>query len=127
MENSARLCRTITDRYDLGTLYQECLALEIEPGHEDDAELADFKAAMQTAAEIMEAPGNYMAYQFKEAIENLSAAYQTAKDYATGIKEIKNEDLRSFDSTIFNLAGQKCTGGNLPKGIYIINGKKIVK
>lgn len=127
MENSARLCRAITDRYDLGTLYQECLALEIEPGHEDDAELADFKAAMQTAAEIMEAPGNYMAYQFKEAIENLSAAYQTAKDYTTGIKEIKNEDLRSFDSTIFNLAGQKCTGSNLPKGIYIIGGKKILR
>ena len=128
MENSARLCRVITDRYTLGTLYQQCLDLNIEPGHEQDEELASFNAAMQTAAEILENPGNYMTYQFKQAIENLEAAYQTAQDYTTDIKTIPNSQFTiQNDNAVYNLAGQKCTDGNLPKGIYIINGRKVLR
>ena len=128
MENSARLCRVITDRYTLGTLYQQCLDLNIEPGHEQDEELASFNAAMQTAAEILENPGNYMTYQFKQAIENLEAAYQTAQDYTTDIKTIPNSQFKiQNDNAVYNLAGQKCTDGNLPKGIYIINGRKVLR
>ena len=36
-----------------------------------------------------------------------------------------NEDIRTT-SGVYNLAGQKITGKRLPKGIYIINGKKIL-
>lgn len=51
-------------------------------------------------------------------------------DDATGINEelrIKNEEFSTYKqgSTIVNLAGQK-VNGKLPKGIYIVNGKKMV-
>ena len=52
-------------------------------------------------------------------------------DVATGINEIKNEELRikNGGDAIYNLAGQMVNGkrvnGKLPKGINIVNGKKI--
>ena len=129
MENSARLCRAITDRYDLGALYTECSKLVIEPGHEQDAELSAFNTAMATAAEILAAPGNYQAYQFKQAIENLEAAYPAAQDYATGFASIQNSKfkIQNEDTAIYDLSGRKVNKGNLPHGIYIQGGRKVMK
>ena len=132
MENSARLCRAITDRYVLGTLYTQCSSLIIESGHEQDAELADFNTAMAKAEEILANPSNYTTYQFQDAIEKLQTAYQTAQDYATGIEE--NEELRMKNeesaTAIYDLSGRHIMNRNtsnhiLQKGIYIINGRKV--
>ena len=51
------------------------------------------------------------------------------EDEETGIKDLKDfKDFRdSKDSkVIYNLAGQM-VNGKLPKGIYIVNGKKVLK
>ncbi|MBP5219690.1 MAG: hypothetical protein J6034_03175, partial [Bacteroidaceae bacterium] len=57
------------------------------------------------------------------------------EDDATGINEelrMKNEESSIYKqgSTIVNLAGQMVNGksvnGKLPKGIYIVNGKKVM-
>ena len=54
-------------------------------------------------------------------------------DSTTGIEGVgegqwttDNRQRTTDDSPIYNLAGQKVSG-NLPKGIYIVNGKKILK
>ena len=124
MENSARLCRAITDRYDLGTLYTQCSKLSIEPGHEDDEELSAFNTAMANAKEILDNPGNYTTAQFKKAITALEDAYPHAVEYATAIETIHNSQVTIHNDT-YNLSGQK-VNGKLPKGIYIINGRKIL-
>ena len=134
MENSARMCRAITDRYDLGALYQQCSSLSIEPGHSEDEELKDFNDAMAKAAEILANPNGYSTAQFRKAIENLQAAYQIAADYATNIGQIKNEEL-NIKNAVYDLQGRRIdtslstlrsgAGGALKSGVYIINGRKI--
>lgn len=44
---------------------------------------------------------------------------------STGINEVHADGNKS--ETIYDLSGRKMPSGNLPHGIYIINGKKIVK
>ena len=53
----------------------------------------------------------------------------------TGIINIENSDglfngmVTYFGDGVFNLKGQKVSSGsleNLPKGVYIVNGKKVV-
>lgn len=125
VENSARMCRAITDRYNLGALYQECSTLSIEPGHENDSELTAFNTAMAKAEEILANPSSYLPYQFQEAIENLQTAYQTAQDYVTGIKG--NEELRmkneESDTRVYDLSGRRSA---LKKGINIIGSRKVL-
>ena len=53
-------------------------------------------------------------------------------DDATGISDLSDKsDMSDESDIIYNLAGQKVNGklsnGQLPRGIYIINGKKILK
>lgn len=43
---------------------------------------------------------------------------------STGIQEI--EAVKAGDNAYYNLMGQKFNGGNLPAGIYIHNGQKII-
>lgn len=65
----------------------------------------------------------------QEAIDRAEAALANATD----IGEIKNEQLRmnNVDGVIYNLNGQMVNGkwsnGKLPKGIYIVGGKKVIK
>ena len=129
MENSARMCRAITDRYELGALYQECSNFSSEFGHSEDEEMAAFNTAMANAEEILANPSGYTTAQFKKAKENLEAAYQTAQDYATGVEEIHNSEF-AIQNEIYDLGGRKWSMINgqwstLPKGIYIMNGRKI--
>lgn len=136
MENTARMCRAITDRYDLGTLYTQCSKLEITQGHEQDDEWSPFYTAMVRAEEILASPSDYTTAQFRDAITNLEAAYQEAQDHATGIATIQNTQskIQNNDATIFDLSGRRVNGqwsngkwkeGNLPRGIYIKGGRKV--
>ena len=124
VENYARMCRAIVDRYDLGALYTECSKFTIEPGHEEDAELTPFYTAMAAAKEIIDNPNDYMTYQFQKAIEDLQTAYQAAQDYATAIPEV-HKDLDDSEDAIYNLSGQKVSG-KLQKGIYVVGGRKVL-
>lgn len=48
----------------------------------------------------------------------------TYADNATGISEV--EAATATSGACYNLMGQKMNGSNLPAGIYIVNGKKVV-
>ena len=129
IENSARLCRAITDRYDLGTLYTECSKLVIEPGHEEDAKFAAFTKAMETAKEILDEPSSYHPHHFASAIEKLNTAYQEALEYSTDIEEVHNSQF-ILNQNVYDIQGNKVdaeewTSGKLPSGIYIIGGRKV--
>ena len=122
MENSARMCRAIVDRYDLGTLYTQCSQLSIEPGHEEDAEFSAFKTAMAKAEEILANPGNYTTSQFRKAIDDLQKAYQGAQDYATNTLLLTSPEE---EKSVYDLQGRRMPNGRLPRGIYVVNGKKV--
>lgn len=53
-----------------------------------------------------------------------SALFTTLQE-TTGIETIKN-DAQVVDNNYYNLMGQKMDGNNLPAGIYIHSGKKVV-
>jgi len=125
MENTARMCRAIVDRYELGTLLTQTNNLVIEQGHENDEELSPFYAARQAATEIMDAPSNYTTYQFRKAIQNLEAAYQAAQDYATGIAAIQNSNFK-LQGEVYDLSGRKVASEKLTRGLYIIGGRKVM-
>ena len=124
MENTARMCVAIVDRYNLGSLYTQCSKLQIEQGHEEDAEWTPFYTAMNNAKDILDNPDNYTHAQFLQAIESLETAYQDANDYATAIESIHNLQFTIHNGT-YNLSGQK-VDGKLRKGIYIMNGRKVL-
>ena len=107
-------------KYDVKTIWASRYA-EV-----NDAELTDFNAAMAQAKEIIDNPGNYATYQFKKAIEDLEAAFPAAQDYATGINEINNEQLK-IKKDIYDLSGRKMNNGNLHRGIYIQGGRKVLR
>ena len=51
------------------------------------------------------------------------------EDDATGIESIGNETMRNgeHEKVVYNLAGQRVSVGSvLPKGLYIVNGKKVM-
>ena len=60
--------------------------------------------------------------QVKEFVLN------TGEDDADGIEEMKNEELRMMnDKSWYDLGGRKLAGKPTQKGVYIVNGKKIIK
>lgn len=128
IENTARMCRVITDRYNLGALLTECEKFVIEPGLEEEEVFVTFSSAKQAATDIMASPGDFTIAQFKKAIENLQAAYQAAQDFATGIKTFSDSPLRNEE--IYDLSGKMVNGkwsnGKFPRGIYIIGGRKVM-
>ena len=50
----------------------------------------------------------------------------SAMGTATGVKDVETQTTTGKDE-IYDLQGRKMNSKNLPKGIYIINGKKVVK
>lgn len=92
MENTARMCRAIVDRYELGTLYTECSKYNFEDGQYGEAEMAAFNTAMANAQQILDDPSAYTTAQFQTAKNNLSDAYQA-------VLASKLEDLAIIDET----------------------------
>ena len=144
MENTARMCRAIVDRYELGSLLTTCNKYVASPEYEEEEVFLAFNEAKQAAAEILDNPGNYKTHQFRQAIETLQAAYQAVQDFATGIAAIQSPESK-FQNDVYDLSGRKWTtdngqwsmvngkwsngkwgDGNLPRGIYIIGGRKVM-
>ena len=122
VENSARMCRAIVDRYDLGILYAQCSRFTFVPGYEQDEGWTPFNTAMARAQEILANPGDYTTAQFREAITNLETAYQEVQDYATGFPGPVSPQ---GEEGIYDLGGRRLS--KAPKGIYIKGGRKIMK
>ena len=71
-------------------------------------------------------PGNYTIKLVKDETKNPVEGIQmvVTKNTVTAIETI-NSDVKG-DNNYYNLMGQKMNGNNLPAGIYIHNGKKII-
>ena len=65
--------------------------------------------------------GQYKAYITLNNIGETSSPYFIGADDATGIKGL---EIENSQNDIFNLQGQRVT--NIEKGVYIINGKKVL-
>lgn len=126
VENTARMSRAIIDRYDLGALYTKGSTLATQLGDLQDDELSAFKTAMSKAEEILADPGKYTTKQFRDAIAKLQAAYEDASDFATGCEAIQNDKFKN-QNDIYDLSGRKISKGNLPRGIYIQGGRKVLR
>ncbi len=132
MENTARMCRAIVDRYELGSLLTACNKFVVNPEDEELDVFVAFNTAKQAAAEILDNPGNYKTHQFRQAIETLQAAYQAVQDFATGIAAIQSSESK-IQNDVYDLSGRKVATGkqgsakaDLPRGIYIIGGRKVM-
>ena len=125
MENTARMCRAIVDRYELGSMLTACNKYVINPEDEELDVFVAFNTAKQAAAEILDNPGNYKTQQFRQAIETLQAAYQAVQDFTTGIASIQNSTFKLQDE-VYDLGGRKVTSEKLTRGIYIIGGRKVM-
>ena len=132
MENTARMCRAIVDRYELGSLLTACNKVVVNPEDEELDVFVAFNTAKQAAAEILDNPGNYKTHQFRQAIETLQAAYQAVQDFATGIAAIQSSESK-IQNDVYDLSGRKVATGkqgsakaDLPRGIYIIGGRKVM-
>ena len=69
--------------------------------------------------------GNYRVKKPWSDFGNIVAL--TEEEEAAGVEEIEGEDANSNNATVYNLQGMKMENSNdLPKGIYIKNGKKFV-
>lgn len=132
IENSARMCRVIIDRYDMATLLTQCDKLGIDSTTLADApELATYRTALKKAQDIMADPSKYLPYDFKKANDALQTAYAAAEDFVTPIIGIA-ADIEESQNTagIYNLQGRLVrtpwqSTKNLPSGIYIVGGKKV--
>ena len=132
MENTARMCRAIVDRYELGSLLTACNKFVVNPEDEELDVFVAFNTAKQAAAEILDNPGNYKPHQVRQAIETLQAAYQAVQDFATGIAAIQSSESK-IQNDVYDLSGRKVATGkqgsakaDLPRGIYVIGGRKVM-
>ena len=132
MENTARMCRAIVDRYELGSLLTACNKFVVNPEDEELDVFVAFNTAKQAAAEILDNPGNYKTQQFRQAIETLQAAYQAVQDFATGIAAIQSSESK-IQNDVYDLSGRKVATGkqgsakaDLHRGIYVIGGRKVM-
>lgn len=48
-------------------------------------------------------------------------------DLANGIGEIKDESLKMREGTVYDLSGRRIASTSQPHGVYIVNGKKMVR
>ncbi len=130
IENTARMCRAVSDRYDIGLLMTECDKVVIEPGHEGDAEWQTFLAAKANAQELIDNPNGRTSYDFRTAIANLENALSRAQDYATGIEETMSGESVG-DAAVYDLNGRRVRSAaqgteGLPSGLYIVGRRKVL-
>lgn len=131
IENYARLCNTLSNRYNLGVTLADSVKVKIVPGYESDEPFAAYTAALQKGKEIAANPGKYQAHEFKAAIEALQTAIAAAMDYATPISQVSISDQENR-SGVFDLNGRLVrtpwqSTDDLPRGLYIIGGRKVLK
>jgi hypothetical protein len=67
----------------------------------------------------------HQAFMRVSADEANAAGYLFSFEEATGIDAVKKADITETDA-IYSISGTRVNTGNLRKGIYIMNGKKVV-
>lgn len=132
-DESKNITVTIT-RQNTGVIDQFCAAGNCVPGNGELNQVCEFvigTMAMQrswfTHYTPMEAGTEEISYEFNDGV-NPSITLTIKYSYKT--TAVEDVEIRPTSNVIYNLLGQKMPTteiSELPKGIYIINGKKYIK
>jgi hypothetical protein len=132
-DESNNITVTIT-RQNTGVIDQFCAAGNCVPGNGELNQVCEFVVgtmAMQrswfTHYTPMEAGNEVISYEFNDGV-NPSITLTIQYSYKT--TAVEDVEIRPTSNVIYNLLGQKMPTteiSELPKGIYIINGKKFIK
>ena len=132
-DESQNIKVTIT-RQNTGVIDQFCAAGNCVPGNGELNQVCEFVVGtmpMQrswfTHYTPMEAGTEEISYEFNDGV-NPSITLTIQYSYKT--TAVENVETRPTSNVIYNLLGQKMPTteiSELPKGIYIINGKKFIK
>ena len=132
-DESQNITVTIT-RQSTGIIDQFCAAGNCIPGNEELTQELNFTVLSSmrrwfTHYTVYEAGTETIAYTFDDGINptlTLTVKY-SYKDENTAVEDVV---VRPTDNAIYNLLGQRMPTNELselPAGIYIVNGKKIIK
>ena len=132
-DESENITITIT-RQNTGIIDQFCAAGNCVPGNEDLSQVCEFtigNSPMQrswfTHYTTTEAGEEVISYEFNDGV---NPAITLTIKYSYLMTAIDNVVVPQYNDKIYNLLGQEMPTtelSELPKGIYIINGKKYIK
>ena len=132
-DESQNITVTIT-RQSTGVLDQFCAAGNCIPGNGETKQVCEFTVgtmAMQrtwfTHYTPMEAGNEVISYEFNDGV---NPSITLSIKYSYLMTPVENVVAPQYNGRIYNLLGQEMPAteiSELPKGIYIINGKKVIK
>ena len=132
-DESQNIKVTIT-RQNTGVIDQFCAAGNCVPGNGELNQVCEFTIGSNpmmrswfTHYTPMEAGTEVISYEFNDGV-NPSITLTIQYSYKT--TAVEDVEIRPTSNVIYNLLGQKMPTteiSELPKGIYIINGKKFIK
>ena len=132
-DESENITITIT-RQNTGIIDQFCAAGNCVPGNEDLSQVCEFtigNSPMQrswfTHYTTTEAGEEVISYEFNDGV---NPAITLTIKYSYLMTAVENIVTPQHNGKIYNLLGQEMPAdelSELPKGIYIINGKKYIK
>ena len=132
-DESQNITVTIT-RQKTGVIDQFCAAGNCIPGNGEETQVCefvvgtmDFQRSWFTHYTPMEAGNEEISYEFNDGV-NPSITLTIKYSYKT--TAVEDVVLPQYNGKIYNLLGQEMPASDLselPKGIYIINGKKYIK
>ena len=132
-DESENITITIT-RQNTGIIDQFCAAGNCVPGNKDLSQVCEFtigNSPMQrswfTHYTTTEAGEEVISYEFNDGV---NPAITLTIKYSYLMTAIDNVVVPQYNDKIYNLLGQEMPAiefSELPKGIYIINGKKYIK
>lgn len=132
-DESNKITVTIT-RQNTGVIDQFCAAGNCVPGNGELNQVCEFvigtmpmQRSWFTHYTPMEAGTEVISYEFNDGV-NPSITLTIKYSYKT--TAVEDVEIRPTSNVIYNLLGQKMPTteiSELPKGIYIINGKKYIK
>ena len=132
-DESQNIKVTIT-RQNTGLIDQFCAAGNCVPGNGDLTQVCEFvvgTSAMQhswfTHFTPMKAGKEVIKYEFNDGV---NPSITLTIEYCYKTTAVEDVEIKPVSNVIYNLLGQKMPTTNiseLPKGIYIINGKKYIK
>lgn len=132
-DESQNIKVTIT-RQNTGVIDQFCAAGNCVPGNGELNQVCEFVVGtmpMQrswfTHYTPMEAGTEVISYEFNDGV---NPAITLTIKYSYKTTAVEDVEIRPTSNVIYNLLGQKMPTteiSELPKGIYIINGKKFIK
>ena len=132
-DESPNITVTIT-RQNTGILDQLCAAGNCVPGNEELNQVCEFTIGSQplqrswfTHYTPMEAGNEVISYEFNDGV---NPTITLTIKYSYLMTAVENVVAPQYNGKIYNLLGQEMPAtelSELPKGIYIINGKKYIK